>query len=190
MSDVTNINCVLIGDASSEKTDVLTSYRKLKLPDDYIATVFDYYESQQVVDGKTVHLNFWDSAGKEEYDRLKSLGFPDADVFIIFFSISDPVSFQNVEVKYIPEIKKFIEGIPVIIVGTKADLRESPPEGVKLVQTEDAEQMVERLGLTAYVECSAKAQQNLSKVFELAAHYVLKKNQQQETKKSGKCTIL
>ncbi|KAH7825410.1 Rac2a, Rho family GTPase [Monocercomonoides exilis] len=190
MSAVTDVKCVVIGDGAVGKTCMLMSYTQNKFPDDYIATVFDNYESLQVVDGKTVHLQLWDTAGQEEYDRLRSLSFPDTEVFLICFSISDPASFQNIEVKWIPEIKEFIKGVPVILVGTKADFREAPPEGVKLVQKEDAEQMVKRLGLTAYVECSARTQQNLSAVFETAARSVLQKNQPQEAKKSGCCTVL
>ncbi|KAH7824869.1 Rac2c, Rho family GTPase [Monocercomonoides exilis] len=183
-----DVKCIVLGDGEVGKCCMLMSYTQNKFPDDYAPTVFDNYESLQVVDGKTVHLQLWDVAGQEEYDRLRSLSFPDTEVFLICFSISDPASFQNVEVKWIPLIKDFIEGVPIVLVGTKADLRESPPEYVKLVQKEDAEQMVKRLGLTAYVECSAKTQ-NLSEVFETTARLALQYDHPKETKESGCCTI-
>ncbi|KAH7826604.1 Rac2f, Rho family GTPase [Monocercomonoides exilis] len=190
MSAVTDVKCVVIGDGAVGKTCMLMSYTQNKFPDDYISTVFDNYESLQVVDGKTVHLQLWDTAGQEEFDRLRSLSFPDTEVFLICFSISDPASFQNIEVKWLPEIREFIIGVPVILVGTKGDFRDAPPKGIQLVQKADAEQMVKRLGLTAYVECSARTQVNLSTVFEMAARSVISKNIQPEARKSGCCTVL
>ncbi|KAH7814821.1 Rac2d, Rho family GTPase [Monocercomonoides exilis] len=189
MSSVIDVKCVAIGDNDVGKFSMLASYTQNKFTDGYIPTLFDNFESIQVVDGKTIHLQLWNTAAHEDFKRSRYISYPDTEVFLICFSISDPVSFQNVEEKWIPEIKDYIEGVPIVLVGTKADLRESPPEFVKLVPKEDAEQMVKRLGFSAYVECSAKTQKNLSEVFETAARLAIQKYYPKETKESGCCTI-
>ena len=50
--------------------------------------------------------------------------------------------------------------------------------------------MVKKLNITAYVECSARTQSNLTAVFETAARSVLAKNTPQAEKEGSCCTVL
>lgn len=59
---------------------------------------------QVTVDGRVISLNLWDTAGQEEYDRLRTLSYPQTNVFVICFSISSPASFENVKHKWHPEV--------------------------------------------------------------------------------------
>ena len=52
-----------------------------------------------MVDGKPINLGLWDTAGQEDYDRLRPLSYPQTDVFLICFSIVSPPSFENVRTK-------------------------------------------------------------------------------------------
>lgn len=61
--------------------------------------------AQVTVDGRMVSLNLWDTAGQEEYDRLRTLSYPQTNVFIICFSISSPASYENVKHKWHPEVR-------------------------------------------------------------------------------------
>lgn len=52
-----------------------------------------------MVDGRPISLGLWDTAGQEDYDRLRPLSYPLTDVFLICFSIVSPPSFDNVKAK-------------------------------------------------------------------------------------------
>src|SRR6185312_12482140 len=87
---------VVVGDGACGKTCLLIVFSSGTFPDMYIPTVFENYVSTIGVDGKNVELALWDTAGQEDYDRLRPLSYPDANVVLICFSIDHPGSLANV----------------------------------------------------------------------------------------------
>src|SRR5690349_17024443 len=65
----------------------------------FVISSFDNYSASVMVDGKPISLGLWDTAGQEDYDRLRPLSYPQTDVFLICFSIVSPPSFDNVKAK-------------------------------------------------------------------------------------------
>jgi small GTP-binding protein len=70
-----------------------------------------------------VELALWDTAGQEDYDRLRPLSYPDSHVILICFAVDSPDSLDNVQEKWISEVNHFCPGLPIILVGCKKDLR-------------------------------------------------------------------
>eukprot|EP01116_Phalansterium_solitarium_P018002 TRINITY_DN45_c0_g1_i1.p1 TRINITY_DN45_c0_g1~~TRINITY_DN45_c0_g1_i1.p1 ORF type:complete len:192 (-),score=39.75 TRINITY_DN45_c0_g1_i1:472-1047(-) len=186
------IKLVVIGDGAVGKTCLLISYAKKEFPKDYIPTVFDNYVVNLTAGDQSIELGLWDTAGQEEYDRLRPLSYANANVFLLCFSVISPVSFENVTSKWHPELMHFCPDVPFILVGTKADTRTDPIECEKLrqqgqtpIQTESGHDLAKRLKAIRYMECSAKTQENLKDVFDEAVRAVLRP----QKKKKG-CTIL
>ena len=72
---------------------------------------FDNYTANVFVDGRPISLGLWDTAGQDDYDRLRPLSYPDTDVFLICFSLVNPNSFSNVADKWSPEINHHAPGM-------------------------------------------------------------------------------
>ena len=71
-------------------------------------------------------MTLFDTAGQEDYDRLRPISYPDTNVFLVCFSVVRPTSFENVKEKWIPEIKHHCPKTPFLLVGTMLDCREDP----------------------------------------------------------------
>lgn len=61
--------------------------------------MFENYVTDCRVDGKSVQLALWDTAGQEDYERLRPLAYSKAHVILIGFSVDTPDSLDNVKHK-------------------------------------------------------------------------------------------
>ena len=175
----TSIKCVLVGDGAVGKTSLLWSYALNRFPEEYEPTVFDNYTCHVCVDGKIVALNLWDTAGQEEYDRLRPLSYHSTDVFVIAFSLINKTSLSNISQKWLPELKAYCPNAKLVLVGNKSDLADSPStraklaaRGQEIVTDEEAEAVAKSCGAT-YVRASALTQAGLKTVFDSAIKKVL-----------------
>ncbi|XP_025237092.1 transforming protein RhoA-like isoform X2 [Theropithecus gelada] len=181
---------VIVGDGACGKTCLLIVFSKDQFPEVYVPTVFENYVADIEVDGKQVELALWDTAGQEDYDRLRPLSYPDTDVILMCFSIDSPDSLENIPEKWTPEVKHFCPNVPIILVGNKKDLRNDEHTRRELakmkqepVKPEEGRDMANRIGAFGYMECSAKTKDGVREVFEMATRAALQARRGK--KKSG-----
>ena len=93
------------------------------------------------------------TAGQEDYDRLRPLSYPQTDVFLVCFSVSSTTSFENVQHKWVPELRHYCPDTPFVLVGMKGDLRErsvqeseTERERRPMVGELEAQQMARQIG--------------------------------------------
>ncbi|TPX32406.1 hypothetical protein SmJEL517_g04449 [Synchytrium microbalum] len=162
----------------------------------YVPTVFENYVADIVVDGKEIELALWDTAGQEDYDRLRPLSYPDSHVILICFAIDAPDSLENVQEKWISEVNHFCKDLPFLLVGCKVDLRDDPKTIEELrktnqspVTTQQGKAVADRIHAYRYIECSARNNYNVKEVFEHATRAGLTVTRR-SSKKRGGCMIL
>ncbi|CCF56187.1 hypothetical protein KAFR_0A07530 [Kazachstania africana CBS 2517] len=215
-----SIKCVVIGDGAVGKTSLLISYTTGTFPRDYVPTVFDNYTTTISLSNSSLSnstpslkshphsleslqlfkLNLWDTAGQEEYDRLRPLSYPQTDIFLICFSVAESNSFKNVTEKWLPELKtnsnienseifKKSGKYPILLVGTKSDLRDDTVEQKKLhlndsdfVSQQVIDKFVKDNLFMGYVETSAATQTGVREVFETAVRFVASDMEKPSTK--------
>ncbi|TFK25829.1 signal transducer [Coprinopsis marcescibilis] len=171
---------VVVGDGGCGKTCLLIVYAENRFPEAYIPTVFENYVTQVNFEGKLVELALWDTAGQEEYDRLRPLSYPESHVILIVFSIDFPTSLANVQDKWYPEVAHFCENTPLILVGTKTDLRRDEQtrrmlsaQGQAPITPDQGAAVAKEIG-AKYIECSAKTGTGVQDVFGLALRESMK----------------
>ncbi|CAH8500416.1 unnamed protein product [Schistosoma guineensis] len=188
------IKCVVVGDGAVGKTCLLISYTTNKFPMDYVPTVFDNYAVTVMVGGEPYTLGLFDTAGQEDYDRLRPLSYPQTDVYLICFSVVNSTSFVNVEEKWVPEIRHHSPKVPFLLVGTQIDLRDEGAtitrlhnDKAKMVSSDQGKKLAERLKAVKYQECSALTQKGLKDVFDEA---ILAALRPPTDRKNKRCCLL
>ena len=93
---------------------------------------------------------------QEQFNVIRRLSYHQSNIFLVCFNLIDPISFQNVKERWLPELKEHAPKVPFILVGLKSDGRTLSK--TKSVKTDEGEQMARKIGAKCYVECSACTQ--------------------------------
>lgn len=160
--------------------------------------MFENYVHDIFIDGQSVQLSLWDTAGQEEFDRLRSLSYSDTHCIMLCFSIDSPDSLENVQTKWVGEIADNCEGVKLVLVALKCDLRNNEDTDVeptnqleddsfnpynqsgnpyqqqkRLISYEEGLTIAKKVGALRYLECSAKKNRGVNEAFSEAARCAL-----------------
>lgn len=171
---------VIIGDGACGKTSLLSVFTLGYFPTRYVPTVFENYVTDCRVDGKSVQLALWDTAGQEDYERLRPLAYSKAHVILIGFSVDGPDSLDNVKHKWVEEANERCPGVPIILVALKKDLRDDPlaqeemrKKSLRFITPKEGNDIAQEIGARRYLECSSLTGEGVDDVFEAATRAAL-----------------
>ncbi|EMS16396.1 Ras family protein [Entamoeba histolytica HM-3:IMSS] len=144
------------------------------------------------------YIGVFSTEGSEEYERLRPLPYPCTDVFIVLFSITDPDSYNHVEELWKPELQLYCSDVPIILVGSCAEVRKTPEkinslaeQGITLISQEQGEAMAKRIGAVEYIEWNDSGKEDVDFIFEEAIRACLKKSKENSkgNKKDKGCNL-
>jgi hypothetical protein len=149
---------------------------------EYIPNRYEYEAVQLQCEGKPFSFLFVDQVvGPKEDRRAWDRWFPicPLDCILICFSVMNDGSYANAMTRYF-ELANTKPGIPIILVGTKIDLRDDKEtldrieERKRRVMTpSDGEELKEKIGARAYFETSSKTNVGVDELFEAAMRVAL-----------------
>jgi len=192
---------VLLGDGACGKTSLLNVFTRGYFPTVYEPTVFENYVHDIFIDNTHVELSLWDTAGQEEFDRLRSLSYDDTHAIMLCFSVDSPDSLENVESKWVGEIAENCPGVRLVLVALKCDLREQqeadaddvdgahePKRG--LIDYKQGLAVAEKVKALRYLECSAMKNRGVNEAFTEAARVALQVKNVKGDKDAGCCDVM
>jgi small GTP-binding protein len=154
------LKILVVGAANSGKHSFCSKYSdnfSQKFRD--IIGVDIYVREETRADGQVTTFSCWNCAPQKKFHYYYSKFFRGALGALILFDISDRGSYEEVEY-WINEVRKYIDGIPIILIGNKVDLE-------RKVAYEDVLQFANQKKLAAYIETSTKDDVNISVTFSL-----------------------
>lgn len=200
------------------KTCLLVSYTTESYMSQYVPTIFDNYAKNIMYAGRPINLSrlsdhclfstwfspatyfvdLYDTAGQDEYLRLRPLVYPQTDVFLVCFSLIDPDMATETINKWFGEVRHFCPGAPIILVGTKLDLRNDKQVQDRLLESgqspityNEGMNYKVRAKAVEYVECSAKTSEGVKEVFDLAVRAALAQEvTATKPKKKKRCNLM
>eukprot|EP01084_Bolivina_argentea_P239709 402835_1 len=200
-NDAFQIKLVVAGDGAIGKTCLLIGYEKDEFPTDYLPTVFENVtlDKEIMINGQPslIALDLWDTAGQEEFDRLRHLAYREADIFLMCFSVVEHTSFMNLQSSWLPEVQHHSPDALIMLVGLKCDLKSDEKalnklkqEGKEPVPQSNIDEYKSKCKAIAYIETSALKRTNIDLAFETAIKQFLESSDDSGGGGGGCCTLL
>ena len=194
------------GDAGVGKTCLEMRYTSNQFTEEYVPSVFEnvYHTAEHnnvaVMAPRggieVVSISLWDSPLQDDYNRLRPLSYPGTNVFLLCKPVNNEgTGVCAVTEFWAPELAYHVPRVPIILVGTKSDLRLSVEKEItdsdKISTFDDGVELARKIGAVEYMECSAKTGGGVREVFKRAVevgyeHWLNK----QPKKKTRRCTLI
>jgi small GTP-binding protein len=175
VSNLPDIKCVIVGDGMTGKSYLCARFiHESELP--YIPpTIFETYSTDFTVDGVRYNLTLWDTAGREEYDRLRPLSYTNADVVLICFKFPVAATRENVANQWIPEVRQHCPKTPIVLVNTSSNPHCNSTDKRESFDFEDGMRLAKQYDADTYVECPFFfSKEDTNAVFEAAVRAAVK----------------
>ncbi|KAH9998551.1 P-loop containing nucleoside triphosphate hydrolase protein [Xylariaceae sp. FL0662B] len=170
---------VFVGDAGCGKSSLLLRYYRDTFTLAYTKTQYELFSKTAVVDGQEVDLELWDTSGNVDLHQLQLISYLAWDAIFLCFSVNSTKKFQAAQTKWLEEIRMYGRDAPIILLGLKKDTRIGSGLWAPLYShwearicaTEGA-MAASAMGAVKYLECSAKENDGVDRVFEEGARIV------------------
>ena len=167
--NVASLKAVVIGKQQVGKTSLISTYLTgefpQELPPQELPPQATQHEYSCEVEG--LSLVICDSVGSEKDHRIRPLTYPSTDVFLLLFDVTcSEGQFRDLLPKWWVELKFYCPTVPVILVGSKVDLRENGD--IETISAEEGEAMAGQIGAVQYIEVSCCNKLGVRQVFDEA----------------------
>jgi len=148
----------------------------------YISSCYQDYQTYVRNEMGRFTIYLWDTAGQSDYDRLRSLSYPYTDVFLLAFNLDNERALETKD-RRLSELHHFNPETPILLVGTKSDLRKEKSG----ISQQRGEEMAVKMGCVSYVETSSVSGQGMDELRHAIVETFVLSQQSKSVKK--KCLL-
>lgn len=150
---------IVVGDGAVGKTAITIRFAEGRFEEHYKMTIgVDFAIKLVEVSGYKIKMQVWDTGGQERFSYIRPLYYKGAMAGLAIFDLTNRESYDNLP-KWFTEVAENCGGIPIMLVGNKADLPD------RAVTSEEAQTLSQKMGIP-YFEASAKNGRNVNQLFE------------------------
>ncbi|KAF7288247.1 hypothetical protein HMN09_00485100 [Mycena chlorophos] len=176
----------VLGSRSVGKSSLIIQYCQNEFIDSYYPTIESTFAKTVKFKNVEYDVDIIDTAGQDEFSLLNSKHAIGIHGYVLVYSVNSRNSFDMIQIIY-DKIISFcgVASIPCVIVGSKSDL-----EASRQVNSEEGKRLAGE-NHTAFVETSAKLNENVAKVFEECLEEIEKRVPNNEAEPpASKCWIM
>ncbi|EGD77485.1 hypothetical protein PTSG_08582 [Salpingoeca rosetta] len=120
---------IIVGDASTGKTSLISRYTHGVFPDTTVETVgVDFFFHQLNLEGSKLKVQIWDTAGQERFQSIIRSYYRGSHAVIYTYDVTDPDSFDNLSRRWFPDTEAHIApGTLKVLVANKSDHHRALP---------------------------------------------------------------
>ena len=164
----------LIGDAGSNKTDLMLKYADNYFPESHVARIGVEYKTKTIImNNIRITLTIWDTAGQERFKSITKSFFNNADGVILVYDITNKKSFEGIK-SWMEELESCNGEIKKIIVGNNCHL-----EDRREVKRDTLNEYCNKKNIKG-IEVSSKDGTNVSECFEMLVKLIIEDKSKEE----------
>ncbi|XP_056136108.1 rho-related GTP-binding protein RhoH [Lampris incognitus] len=187
-----SVKCVLVGDSAVGKTALLVRFTSETFPDSYRPTVYENTGVEVYMDGVQITLGLWDTAGNDTFRQIRPMSYQKADIVLMCYSVANPNSLASIQQKWVAEIRDSLPHVPVLVVATQTDLRETGSHQGNCITAAQGRRVAHEIRAKGYLECSSLSNRGVQQVFEYAVRTAVNRARKQARRRmfgTNQCKI-
>ena len=158
---ITRKQLILVGDSGCGKSALALRLTHALFAESYIPTTFESRTTDIITESGNTKLILQDTSGSKDCQALRKLAYEGCCGVLLCFDLTNKSSYESIETRWVPEINSMAPGVPVFLAGCKKDSVQTD----RITSEQKIEELVQRIGATGYLECSAFTDENVEKIF-------------------------
>ncbi|GAA5947899.1 hypothetical protein JCM3765_007019 [Sporobolomyces pararoseus] len=177
----------LLGSRSVGKSSLSVQFVDSHFVDSYYPTIENTFSKIVRYKGQEFGLDIVDTAGQDEFSILSSRHAVGLHGWILVYSVASRTSFEMCSIIR-DKILNYTgrDAVPMVLVGNKSDLAVQ-----RQVTRQEGADLAASWGKTAFIESSARTNENVARIFESVVAEIEKDmNPEPEPEKGSSCNIM